>query len=277
MSHFESQRYREVGEGARFQPLVRTAGEECTLREPRARVVERECACERVVLRGSSLFYCRLLGLGCGVGLKQFLSSVPKTLEFVRAAGAAAPATSHHPLPVAVQRAARALRNFITHTSHRPLEEPLMGRSLPKTHTPLAAANGDSFRKHTLLYGLTKTHNYENIDGRAARCPRSDVACPSPSPARCQPAGRSSSCAAATGRAPRTRHCQAATESGSRAGCRSRMPTGREKESFCQDCPRAALDPTSAPGASRLERRTRACGESSRCRAGSRYTGPFAR
>ena len=52
---------------------------------------------------------------------------------------------------------------------------------------------------------------------------------------------------------------------------------GREKESFCKDCPRAALDPTSAPGASRLERRTRACGESSRCRAGSRYTGPFAR
>ena len=29
---------------------------------------------------------------------------------------------------------------------------------------------------------------------------------------------------------------------------------GREKESFCKDCPRAALDPTSAPGASRPER-----------------------
>lgn len=229
---------------------------------------------------GALLLSVAWLGLRGGAETVPFLA-VPKTLEFVRAAGAAAPATSHHPSPwpCSVQR----VLVFATSSHTRPtapplmLEEPLMGRSLPKTHTPLAAANGDSFRKHTLLYGLTKTHNYENIDGRAARCPRSDVACPSPSPARCQPAGRSSSCAAATGRAPRTRHCQAATESGSRAGCRSRMPTGREKESFCQDCPRAALDPTSAPGASRLERRTRACGESSRCRAGSRYTGPFAR
>lgn len=66
MSHFESQRYREVGEGARFQPLVRTAGEECTLREPRARVVERERACERVVLRGSFTVGCLAWVAGWG-------------------------------------------------------------------------------------------------------------------------------------------------------------------------------------------------------------------
>ena len=87
-----------------------------------------QCACERV-----GLFYCRLFGLGCG-GAETVPSSVPQTLEFVRAAGTAAPATS-------TRLGAQSL------AAERDLADPLPGEAEP----PHGAAESAVRDHHAIL------------------------------------------------------------------------------------------------------------------------------
>ena len=91
-------------------------------------VTRAQCACERV-----GLFYCRLFGLGCG-GAETVPSSVPQTLEFVRAAGTAAPATG-------TRLGAQSL------AAERDLADPLPGEAEP----PHGAAESAVRDHHAIL------------------------------------------------------------------------------------------------------------------------------